>query len=265
MQEFLAPVVRASTVQTRIAGVRCSLYIEPNDFTGWGVFKPVSHTLARLTRRAKMGERRKYLALFPKVRLVVCQRVQATAWCIPVDPKGSTVRVQGIVPVELCEDVEAFASIIARFDGATIWFGETDERVDPGHAAYLRRSLQSSTEPEQLDRPGLSLAERSAYTLVLRDRQEQALDHATMRAEQRLRRALRHAGAQLQDFADLEHGYRVVYDVDGERHTSLVDKQHLTVQSAGICLSGEDEKFDLASLVGVLREGADGRLVRLSY
>src|SRR5687767_8263212 len=63
--EFLAPVLRGQGVQVRIAGVRCQLSVEPADFQGWGVYRPLSHTQARLVRPAGMGERRKYLDLFP--------------------------------------------------------------------------------------------------------------------------------------------------------------------------------------------------------
>jgi hypothetical protein len=66
---------------------------------------------------------------------------------------------------------------------------------------------------------------------------------------------LAHAGADLRDFADRGDVYRVTYTVDGRRHTSVVNKNDLTVQSAGVCLSGGDRAFDLHSLVGVLREG----------
>ncbi len=78
-------------------------------------------------------------------------------------------------------------------------------------------------------------------------------DEAT-RATRRLSAALGHAGAALGDFSDLGDSFRVTYTVDGQRHTSVVGKNDLTVRSAGICLSGLDEQFDLNSLVGVLRE-----------
>src|SRR3954470_6344499 len=69
--EFLAPVLRGHGVQVRIAGVRCRLRADPADFEGWGVFRPASHAVARLVRLASMAERRRYLALFPAVAMVL--------------------------------------------------------------------------------------------------------------------------------------------------------------------------------------------------
>src|SRR5205809_500920 len=71
--EFLAPVHRGRGrgVQVRIAGVRCRLRADPADFEGWGVFRPASHAVARLVRLASMAERRRYLALFPAVAMVL--------------------------------------------------------------------------------------------------------------------------------------------------------------------------------------------------
>ena len=57
-QAFLAPVRRGSGVQVRIAGVRCQLRVEPADFEGFGVFAPLSHTAAKLSRAATRAGRR---------------------------------------------------------------------------------------------------------------------------------------------------------------------------------------------------------------
>jgi hypothetical protein len=81
---------------------------------------------------------------------------------------------------------------------------------------------------------------------------------------QGLRGALAHAGAELKDYVERQDVYTVTYEVDGQRHVSAISKKDLSVQVAGICLSGEDENFDLQSLVGVIREAqSGGGLVRV--
>jgi hypothetical protein len=128
-----------------------------------------------------------------------------------------------------------------------------DARADPSAAAYLRQALAAMTPPDRLKRRGLSVEERAAYGVVFARRQEQMRD----RTEDRLRDALDHAGAELAGYVERTDDLRVEYLVDGERHVSVVDKGDLSLQLAGICLSGEDRQFDLSSLVGVLREARD--------
>jgi hypothetical protein len=71
--------------------------------------------------------------------------------------------------------------------------------------------------------------------------------------EARLRSALRFGGGDLLGFRDRGEFWLVEWLArDGQLHTSAIAKNDLTVISAGICLSGEDQKFDLQSLVGVV-------------
>ncbi len=72
--EFLAPVIAGGKVQVRIAGVVCSLSVQPANFEGWGVFRPASYSEATLVRQAKLAERQRYLELFPTVRLILAGR-----------------------------------------------------------------------------------------------------------------------------------------------------------------------------------------------
>jgi hypothetical protein len=267
--EFLAPVLRGQGVQVRIAGVRCQLRVEPADFQGFGVFRPLSHAAARLDRPATMGQRRQYLALFPAVSLLLCARQGAAGdtWlALPANRSDARFEVDGLIPVLLAEDAELFDTARARFDGARFWFDEVDSRTDPGAAAYLREALGRMAPPRMLDRPALTAGQREAYAAVYGDRVrreeerknreiEREREDARASGERRLREALEHAGATLRDYAERGDVYSVSYTVDGQRHTSVVRKTDLSVQTAGICLSGEDQKFDLHSLIGVLREG----------
>ena len=261
-REFLVPALPGGRVRVRMGGVVCGIRVEPADFTGWGVFQPVSYTKARLIRRASLWERRRYLALFPSVGLIICRREGNTWFGSTASFGDRRIRIEGLAAVNLAEEVRIFDCVRARYDGSQFWFDEPDMRHDPAAAAHLRSALGARTPPEDLKRRGLTAEERAAYDLnywelVKVAEAEKPLPEGDL-VGRRLRESLSHAGARLVDYLERSDSFRVSYVVDGRRHTTSVDKDDLSVQVAGICLSGEDRKFDLASLVGVLREGEQG-------
>ncbi len=264
--EFLAPVILGGKVQVRIAGVICTLNIRPADFVGWGVFWPTSHSDAELVRPAKLAERQRYLELFPLIRLILVDQREDQWFALPAHPSDSRFRVEGAIPVRLVEEAQLFEVIEARFDGTQFWYAGSDARWDPAMASYLRQELARLTPPEKLHRSGLTAEERTAYALNYWPRYEASEEAQRSREERRLRSALEHAGAELKDYVERRDVYTVTYEVDGQRHVSAVAKKDLSVQVAGICLSGEDQKFDLQSLVGVIREAqGEHGLVRVGH
>lgn len=257
-REFLAPVLRGRQVHVRIAGVICSLRIKPQDYEGWGVFRPSSHSDATLVRPAKLAERQRYLELFPLVRLILTDRIADQWLALPAYRADARFKIQGLIPVRLAEDAAQFEVIEARFDGSQFWYATADVRRDPSAARYLREQISRMTPPDQVQRPGLTVEERTAYELSYWPRWENSEEARQSREERRLRNALAHAGADMKEYVERGDVYTVTYEVDGQRHVSAVAKGDLSVQVAGICLDGEDEKFDLQSLVGVIREGQGG-------
>ena len=261
--EFLAPVIRGGHVQVRIAEVICTLHIQPGDFEGWGVFRPSSHSEVALVRQAKLTERQRYLELFPLVRLILAEKRNEIWLAMPAHRADSRFQIDGLIPVQLVEDAQQFEVVEARFDGAHFWYAGADARWDPAMASYLRQELAQLTPPEKLHRSGLTAEERAAYAQSYWPRFEATEEARRSREEQRLSGALAHAGAELKEFVERKDVYTVTYEVDGQRHVSAISKKDLSVQVAGICLSGQDENFDLQSLVGVIREAHGGGLVRV--
>jgi hypothetical protein len=262
--EFLAPVISGGNVQVRIAGVLCTLRIQPADFEGWGVFRPASHSEATLIGQPKLTEQRRYLELFPLVRLILAGQSEDQWLALPAHRADSRFQIDGSIPVRLVEEAQLFEVIETRFDGAHFWYAGPDQRWDPAMASYLRQELGRLTPPEKLHRAGLTAEERAAYASNYWPRYEASEEAQRSREERRLRGALEHAGAELKHYVERHDVYTVTYEVDGQRHVSAVAKKDLSVQVAGICLSGEDRHFDLHSLVGVIREAqGGGGLVRV--
>ena len=286
-REFLAPALRGGLVRVRIGGVLCKIRINPKDFEGWGVFQPTSHSEATLVRQPSLVERRSYLQLFPMIRLIICRRAGETWYGSAASFGDGRINLEGLAPLQMAEEVQLFDCVRTRYDGSQFWFDELDMRHDPGTSAYLRSELDSQTPPDDLARRGLTAEERAAYELNYwelvrpsvsdeegnppnrnpphRRRSHRAQSTGeTFEADlvrSRLRETLSHAGAQLIEYLERADSFRVRYSVQGRQYTSSVNKDDLTVNVAGICLSGEDQKFDLGSLVGVLREGHDGGMI----
>lgn len=287
--EFLAPVVGNGRVAVRIAGVVCQLQVtegRPPHFHGWAILRALSTSQAAFVRQAGLAEVAAYLRLFPAVRLVLAQQetsrrlrpeprptdappggwLQAGRWlAVPAHQGDTRFHIEGPVSLLLAEEgLERFETVVARFDGRLFWYERRDPGRDPTIAAYLREQLSQTAEnglppkPETLHKRGLSREERDAYTLAWAF----LYQAARSQVELRLSEALAHAGAELRSYVERGDAYVVTYQVDGRQHVSTIRADDLSVMTAGICLAGQDRRFDLASLVGVLRQaGRQRRLV----
>src|SRR5678815_1179479 len=77
---FLSPVIAGGKTQVRIASVRCEMNVEPRDFSGWGIFRPLSHALATLDRQATLSERQRYARLLPGIALILLEPIDNRRW-----------------------------------------------------------------------------------------------------------------------------------------------------------------------------------------
>jgi hypothetical protein len=265
--EFLAPIAGTNRVQVRIEGIVCDIAIKknlPREYHGWGVLRALSTKKAAFEREASMAEIDAYLRLFPAVRLILLQQEQRHWLAMPAHRGDTRFRIQGPVVVRLPGDgLQRFETVLSAFDGRFFWFRGRDPSRDPALAAYLREQIilrddrGMPPQPDMLHKKGLSAEERGVYAFAWAKLAAEQRD----RVEVRLSDALAHAGAELRDYSERGDAYVVRYVVDGRTHISTVHQDDLSVMTAGICLAGQDSHFDLASLVGVLREAEQRDLV----
>jgi hypothetical protein len=255
---FLAPIVGEGRVQMRIAGVVCQLRVNSTVSNTWAVLRATSLQEAEFVRVATLQEVARYLALFPQARLVLAQKIDRQWLAFPAQRGDTRLRVAGPIGLWLAtEEVERFDGVEAAFDGRSFFYVQHDRRSDPAVSAYLRerfaKDLIADLPPDvtTLHKRGLSREQREVYVWLREQLRLAQRDHV----EERLTRALGHAEARLHSYLERDDVYVVKYEVEGRERISTIRRDDLSVMTAGICLSGQDQRFDLTSLVGVLREG----------
>src|ERR1051325_6483151 len=158
---FLAPVIAGGKTQVRINGVRMEMAVEPRDFSGWGIFRPIAHALAKLEREAKLSERQRYAKLLPNVAMILLEPLNAHRWLAV--PHLDRIDHDDQAIVHLVDEAEPFDIVQTCFDGERCWFVDLDSRQDPAASAFLREALARKVLPRTLNRLGLTAQQRLAY------------------------------------------------------------------------------------------------------
>lgn len=252
--QFLAPRIRTSDVVVRIRGLTKTFQPTPSNFEGWGIFRITTDETAELSQQADRVQVGKYLKGLKTARFYLVRQLRDGTWlATPVN--GSTFEnsfgAVRPVPIHLVTMGRAFEQVVGRWDGRNFWFDKADRRGDPKLPRSLAAALKNFVNPDALQIKGLTPELREAYRLVF-----EKDDRLRVRcSEARLKQALALGGGQLESFIDGGDYWNTRWVTsDGEQHISAIRKSDLTVLSAGICLDGEDQKFDLPSLVGVVEQ-----------
>jgi hypothetical protein len=251
-QVFLAPMLGRGRARIRVRGLVYELDVV-GARSGWWMCRMLDAHRADLADVAQPWQRGAYLALWPTLRLVLVEPLHGADWAaVAFNPSDAFQRfaIRGPLVVRLVEGGQRFERVIGRVEGATVWYDEPDRRADPLLAEALRDALAAGKVSPQL--AGLGPGEQAGYALLAERHVAAAAAREAARAERGLRDALMVGGARLVGYEASECGLRVTWERGGQRSVTLVSAS-LDVVSAGICLSGEDQRFDLASIVGVVQ------------
>ena len=259
-RRILAPCLPGGMIRVKVSGLVLTLRVSPGDFEGWGIFRAADDRVAELQEEPDLPSILRYLERLRPLRAWLCCPLRRRTWlAYPASESDARQRGWPARPfaVHLVSEASAFDRVVARHDGRSWWFGEPDRRSDPRTADQLREAQAEGVAPDELRVAGLTPELRTAYALATRKDEDLEGVRAQTSDEQRLRRALELGGGELHGFVDHGSYWTVEWSTgEGQRHTSAVSRDQLTVLSAGICLDDRDSDFDLESLVGVM-EGSD--------
>jgi hypothetical protein len=249
--EFISPIYFTDTVVTRVDGLVYKFSI-PKTAPGWYKIRPVDQVRARIVGEADISERESYLKRLGKLRVTITMKRGNVYLAIPDKANKYGLPFKDLLPVYLHDDsIMIFDRALVRYDGVNLWFEGVDTGNDPAKADYLRSSLEKLVDPEKIKFSNLTFEEKLAYSLRTTFDKKFLED----RKEVTLKNDVEHAGGQFVRFVERSDHYSVTYRVDGEEFTSHITKDtRRMVIAAGICLAGNDNKFDLRSLITVVRE-----------
>lgn len=258
MQEFISPIFFNEYVATKIEGIVYKFKISQKT-PGWYKIRSIDIKNAKTFDNADLSEIDSYLKHLKKIRLILVMKKNGVYFAIPEKNNNLSLPFDQMVPVYLTDDsVLDFDKIIARFDGMNFWYHQIDYSNDVSKATYLREQLGKNSEPKKINCLGLTVEEKIAYALKASLDKKFIVD----KNKQSLKNDVEHAGGEFVKFIEKSDHFSVTYIVDGQQYTSYVSKNEShSIITAGICLSGEDRKFDLKSLITVMREGQHARRI----
>lgn len=266
-RELVAPhFPRAARVRVRVQGLIYEFKIGPRPAVGLGVFRAASRAHAEFVREASPEQAEEYLGCFPRVRAVTAVEADGGWHALPADAAaGRRAGFAGLVPVVELEGYArdrvagAFEWLEGAYDGARVWLRHLDPRADVAKQDGLRRCLARADREAALAVKGLVAEDRAAVELAFRARGE--TERVVL--ESRVHSVLAARGGAVEALRSFPDGRVEVRwrSQSGREYTTLVRREDLSVVSAGICLSAEDARFDLGSLVGVVHEGEGARQI----
>lgn len=280
-RDIVVPLLHGQRrVAIRVAGIISHLQVATTA-AGWKVGTSHDRRIFVARAEADVWQREQYLSLFPALRLILLEPTAHGSWlATPWNHDAAMRRFQipALLQVHLVDGMLPFDRIVARVAGHIVWFDDTDRRADPAVAASMRQVLGAGGT---LDVRGMSSSERFAwYThsaahavelqrnaeqeaalvahqsevtrLAAQEEMQRQQTQRQSRSEQSIRAHLQTAGAQLAGYQiNTDGSVRVTWLSQGQEHTAVLG-QDMSVVAAGICVSGHDRVFDLATLVGVV-------------
>jgi hypothetical protein len=256
-QPFLAPIPQSEIVSCFTLQETIPYWFHlTNPQPGWWWLKPHRNE-AVLNREAEPHEYLSYLSQLPRWIVIVIEQNQHGVVVVPYNASDATQRgwlnsEPRYVYLTRKVQLQTFSVVCVRNMAGTLLFDD----FYPLDIEVQKKLTDGVNEQRPVVVPGhFSVVWQIAFRRMAeeRDRQlkeeiERKRKEAQLTEEGRIRYRLEYVGAELVEYKKRGERFDVTYEYNGARFTMNV-RPDMRIESAGICLSGEDSNHDLSSIV----------------
>ncbi|MHA1675803.1 MAG: hypothetical protein ACTSU6_01360 [Candidatus Njordarchaeales archaeon] len=253
---IFAPYIKGgSKIVVRLNGIIYKLNTPKFRKDGFGIFRATDANNAKRIREAEPFEKEEYLHLLPKVDVILVAKIGR--WMAYPSNTNSFKQRFGqdpsLLSILVADNIEVMDTVEARFDGLHFWFDCMKFGGDTERKENLRDRLeQQEYTITKAITTGLTPEESEAFKYAVEFHREANKS----KLEKRLEAELAKTGAAMDKFIERGGNVEVQWrdKTTNGKYTSILNKEDLSIVTAGICLSGGDKRFDLQSLVTVCRQ-----------
>ncbi len=210
---------------------------------GFWIFRTISDFKARILRPAEFGDREKAFETKATIDVITTLKDDKGNWhCHPAQLNQQYADIVKF-PAPLYFPEEALGLLQAIEVGVFYRFGRRVLVYKDIQWRYPTKPLDEARE--NLEDPGFIPRGRKEERAAIRF----AMDQHTPKFEKLVAESLRFIGANLQELRDLGDGQHLVgYLFEGKRDSVTINDR-LTTLDSGICLSGQDQDYDVGSVI----------------
>lgn len=264
-QQIFAPYTPASKyAYIKIDRLTYRFRIVGQNGSGFGVFAPIDATCAKYTGEADVAQVRGYFDVLPSLPIILSYQTEQGWVGYPVNQQSarSSLGLISEVIVRNVTDCQRFDNIVARFDGIHFWYDDVFSGSDPVKSESMRECFSGGHAEAMKTKIGLikgiTPEDKTAFDLAIIS----WIQFKKLSTETRLKEVLCAGGGKLGSYVLRGANIEVKWVApSGSNYTTVVNKESLDVVSAGICLSGGDQKFHLKDMPFIVQVGEDRGLI----
>ncbi len=217
-----------------------------------------------------------YLESLPSIDYIISRPLSDKEWlAVPFDPNRATSKnLIGSQIIVECNDINYFDHVVCSLtEEGQLIYKDINCNFDPSASESIRNQFQDCLEKEKyikfddIDVPKLSSFKtyQEAWNLATEEvlaKKTKTIEKLKLNTRDYINHLFAKTDAKLKNVLIRKDLVEVQWESSrGGSYNSIARIKDLSIVSAGICLSNQDKKFDLVSLIGIVNQGEKRNLI----